>query len=137
MQRTQPHRFLTSRDLQSCSVSPTLFLTQQTNSFPCCATLRSVRMVPRKGVSQWSLPCTLTLKGTQGSGWVGGVAPTPALSEISMLLLVKVSPETDQRQNSTHGGGAETTHPGASSLLRPLSVLASPLRSFWSGFPGL
>lgn len=62
-------------------------------------------MVPGKGVSQWSLPCTLTLKGTQGSGWVGGVAPTPALSEISMLLLVKVSPETDQRQNSTHGGG--------------------------------
>lgn len=53
------------------SVLPILFLTQQTNPFPYCATLVTVRMVPEIGMSQWNLPCTLTWKGSPGSDGLG------------------------------------------------------------------
>ena len=73
VQRTGPYLFPRPHDLQNSSALLTLLLPQQINSFPCRATLKSVRMVLGHGMSQQSLPCSLTLKGPQGSGLVGAV----------------------------------------------------------------
>lgn len=133
MQRTWPCHFPMPRDLRSWSALPTLFLTQQTYSFSCHVTLKSVRMV--LGMSRWSSPCTLTLKD-RALDWLGCGTSWLALSEIiSMLLFVKVSPEMDQRQTSTHVGRNHLSWD-----ILPFDVLIclpSPLRSFWSRYLGV
>lgn len=69
------------------------------------------------------------------AGWGCGTSWLAPSEITSVLLLMKVSPQMDQRRILPVW--VETTNPGASSLLKSWSVLPSPLRSFWSGFPGL
>lgn len=78
-ERTQSCHFPRPHVLQSPSVLPMLFLTQPTNSFPGYATLKSGRMELVNRMSQWSLPRTLTLRSTQGSGLIEGVAEADLL----------------------------------------------------------
>lgn len=58
---------------------PMLFLTWPTNSFPGYSTLKSGRMELVNRMSQWRLPRTLTLRSTQGSGLIEGVAEADLL----------------------------------------------------------
>lgn len=119
--------FLMSHDLQRCSC-PHFSLHGKQILFPAML-FRYVRMVLGNGGSQWSLPCTLTLESTQGSGLVGGVAQADLPFQREVCCCWQKCP-LGWTRGRILPTWVETTHPGATSLLRSLSVLPSPLRHF-------
>lgn len=111
-----------SCDPQCWSVSPTLFLTRQTNSFPCYATWKSVRMVLGKRVSM-ELAVFLDLE-RYSRLWMGWKWPQLTRSFRDKYTALGESVPWDGPEAEFYPWGWKLLIQGASSLLRSFPILS-------------